>query len=144
MPVLSFGSYVDKSGHMDEDAAIAALAALAQPTRLRVFRMLIKAGLDGLPAGAIAEAEAVPHNTMSTHLAVLARAGLVQSRRESRSIIYAANIERIGGLLTFLVADCCAGHPDVCAPLEKAARNARCAPGQAKATRGKRHAGAAV
>jgi ArsR family transcriptional regulator len=129
---------------MDEETAITALAALAQPTRLRVFRMLIKAGHDGLPAGVIAEAEAVPHNTMSAHLSVLARVGLVHSRRESRSIIYAANIERIGTLLTFLVADCCAGHPDVCVPLEKAARNARCAPAKPKAAKRKRHAGAAV
>jgi DNA-binding transcriptional ArsR family regulator len=102
---------------MDERDTIAALAALAQPTRLKVFRRLVKAGPAGLPAGDIAEREGVPHNTMSTHLGILARAGLATWRRDGRSITYAADLEGTRRLLSFLVADCCNGHPEICAPL---------------------------
>ena len=122
---------------MDTDDAVAALSALAQPTRLRVFRRLVQAGLDGLPAGAIAEAENVPHNTMSSHLAILARAGLVSSRRESRSIIYAADLKGTSALLSYLVANCCAGHPEVCAPLLEIVNSNSCCPQQSPAARNK-------
>lgn len=113
---------------MESETIVQALSALAQPTRLGVFRMLMRAGLNGLPAGAIAETAGVPGNTMSTHLAILARAGLVSSRRQSRSIIYTANLDTIRDVLSFLVEDCCGGHPEICAPLIKIADNACCPP----------------
>jgi arsenate reductase len=109
---------------MDEDKAILALGALAQPTRLRVFQRLVQAGRAGLTAGAIAEREGVPHNTMSTHLAILSRAGLVRFRRESRSVIYAVDLEGARALFFYLLSDCCGGHPEFCAPLVEIAEQA--------------------
>lgn len=102
---------------MESENVILALAALAQPTRLDVFRLLVKHEPDGLPAGDVARELAVPHNTMSSHLGILARAGLVRSERRSRSIIYRADLARLREVVTFLLQDCCGGHPDVCAPL---------------------------
>jgi DNA-binding transcriptional ArsR family regulator len=102
---------------MESDAVILAMAALAQSTRLDVFRLLMKHEPDGVPAGDIARHLAVPHNTMSSHLGVLSRAGLVRSERRSRSIIYRADLARFREVVTFLLQDCCSGHPDVCAPL---------------------------
>ncbi|MBR0712500.1 helix-turn-helix transcriptional regulator [Bradyrhizobium liaoningense] len=102
---------------MESERIILALAALAQPTRLDCFRLLVKHEPDGLPAGEIAAALAVPHNTMSAHLAVLARAGLVRSRRESRSIIYRADLAVLQQMTLFLLKDCCGGRPEVCAPV---------------------------
>ena len=102
---------------MDIDQTILALAALAQPTRLETFRLLVRREPEGLPAGDIARDLAVPHNTMSSHLNVLSRAGLVRSERRSRSIIYRADLERFRAVATFLLKDCCGGRPDVCAPL---------------------------
>ena len=122
---------------MESEQIVQALSALAQPTRLGVFRLLMKAGLKGLPAGAIAETAGVPSNTMSTHLAILARAGLVNSRRQSRSIIYSANLENISDVLSFLLKDCCGGHPEICAPLIKIADNSCCPPQTKRETRQK-------
>ena len=102
---------------MESENVILALAALAQSTRLDVFRLLVKHEPDGLPAGDIARELAVPHNTMSSHLGILSRAGLVRSERRSRSIIYRADLDRLREVVTFLLRDCCGGHPDVCAPL---------------------------
>jgi len=102
---------------MDNESAILALAALAQSTRLDVFRLLVKREPDGLPAGDIAKAMAVPQNTMSAHLAVLARAGLVTARRIGRSIVYRADLARFQAVMSFLVNDCCDGRPEICAPL---------------------------
>lgn len=102
---------------MDQEQAIIALAALAQTTRLDVFRLLVRHEPEGLPAGEIARQLAVPHNTMSAHLGVLTRAGLVRSERRSRSIIYRAALDGIGSLTAFLLKDCCAGSPEVCGPL---------------------------
>ncbi|MGF9761898.1 metalloregulator ArsR/SmtB family transcription factor [Microvirga sp. 0TCS3.31] len=102
---------------MESESIILALAALAQPTRLDVFRLLVSHEPDGLPAGDIARELAVPHNTMSSHLGILSRAGLVHSERRSRSIIYRADLARLRDVVTFLLQDCCGGHPDVCAPL---------------------------
>jgi DNA-binding transcriptional ArsR family regulator len=102
---------------MESDDVILALAALAQSTRLDVFRLLVKHEPDGLPAGDIARELAVPHNTMSSHLGILSRAGLINSERRSRSIIYRADLARLREVVTFLLRDCCGGHPDVCAPL---------------------------
>jgi DNA-binding transcriptional ArsR family regulator len=102
---------------MESESAILALAALAQPTRLEVFRLLVRHEPQGRPAGEIAEAVGVPANTLSSHLAVLARAGLVTSERRSRSIIYRANLEALRFLVLFLLKDCCGGRADICAPL---------------------------
>lgn len=102
---------------MEKEAAILSLAALAQSTRLDVFRLLIAHEPDGIPAGEIARELAVPHNTMSTHLAILTRAGLIRSQRRSRSIIYRADLNHFRAVATFLLKDCCGGRPEVCAPL---------------------------
>jgi DNA-binding transcriptional ArsR family regulator len=102
---------------MDTIEAIAALAALAQATRLDTFRLLVTREPDGVPAGELACLMAVPQNTMSAHLAVLARARLVRGERQSRSIIYRADLERLREVTLFLLKDCCGGRPDVCAPL---------------------------
>lgn len=101
--------------------ALGAFGALSQETRLKVFRMLVEAGFDGMPAGDIARDLDVPHNTMSTHLGLLARAGLVTARKTGRSVIYAADFEGVRGLISFLLQDCCRGRPEVCAPLLEAA-----------------------
>lgn len=98
-------------------AAVEALGALAHDTRLSVFRMLVKAGPEGLIAGAIAQAAKVPPSTMSHHLGILERAGLVQSERESRLIHYRANYDGMRRLLAFLLEDCCQGQPEMCGEL---------------------------
>ena len=102
---------------MEQENAILALAALAQSTRLETFRLLVRHEPDGLPAGEIARSLAVPQNTMSTHLAVLARAGLVVAERHSRSIVYRAQSDRVREIASFLVNDCCGGRPELCEPL---------------------------
>ena len=94
--------------------AVDALGALAHETRLSVFRMLVKAGPEGMIAGAIAEHCGVPPSTMSHHLATLERAGLVQSERESRLIHYRTDFAGMRRLLTFLMEDCCQGAPGMC------------------------------
>lgn len=99
---------------MDERDALLAFAALSQPTRLAVFRLLVEHEPDGLAAGEIARRLAVPQNTMSTHFGVLARAGLIGSERRSRSIVYRARTESIAALADFLLRDCCGGRPSVC------------------------------
>ena len=118
--------YIDNSGYMESEVAILALAALAQPTRLDVFKLLVKHEPAGLAAGDIARALAVPQNTMSAHLAILARAGLVMSERQSRSIIYRANLATFQDLTSFMVEDCCGGRAELCAPI------AACKPARGK------------
>jgi DNA-binding transcriptional ArsR family regulator len=103
--------------------AVQSLSALAHGHRLAVFRLLVRAGADGLPAGEIAREIGVLSNTLSTHLTILGHAGLIRSRRKGRSVIYSANYEGMRGLLDFLVADCCAGQPELCAGLAEAARS---------------------
>jgi DNA-binding transcriptional ArsR family regulator len=105
---------------MKQPQAIEALSALAHPGRLAVFRLLVRTGPEGMAAGEVARAAGVPANTMSTQLAILQRAGLIASRRESRSIIYAADYGEIRGLLGFLMEDCCQGRPEICAPVAAA------------------------
>lgn len=100
-----------------QDWAVDALGALAHETRLAVFRMLVKAGPDGLIAGAIAERASVPPSTMSHHLATLERAGLVSSARTSRLITYRTDYPAMRRLLGFLMQDCCQGDPQMCADL---------------------------
>lgn len=97
--------------------AAAALSALALPHRLAVFRLLVKAGPEGLPAGGIASEIGVANSTLSTHLAILGRARLIRSRRAGRSIVYSADYERMRALLAFLVTDCCGGRPEICGSL---------------------------
>jgi len=99
---------------MEKRDAIAALAALAQESRLDVFRLLVQAGADGLPAGQIAERLGVPPNSLSFHLNQLRHAGLVTFRRESRSLIYAAEYAAMNDLLAYLTENCCQGDAASC------------------------------
>lgn len=101
---------------MDTSSAIAALGALAQETRLDIFRLLVQQGSEGLPAGEIGERLGLPSPTLSFHLNHLRFAGLVSSRRASRRVIYSANFEGMKGLLAYLTDDCCGGHPELCLP----------------------------
>jgi DNA-binding transcriptional ArsR family regulator len=106
--------------------AIEAFTALAQPTRLAVVKLLVRAGPEGMASGEIARVLEAPASTMSTHLAILSRAGLVSSRRDSRVICYGADMTGLSGLLGYLIDDCCKGHPDICAPLAKVMERAAC------------------
>jgi ArsR family transcriptional regulator len=117
--------------------ALAALAALGQPTRLEVFRLLMRREPRGLAAGAIAGAIACPHNTLSSHLSILARSGLVRGTRDGRSIIYRADVEGMRALIAFLINDCCDGHPDIC-KLSGIAGEAGCRPSAPKRKRNTR------
>jgi ArsR family transcriptional regulator, arsenate/arsenite/antimonite-responsive transcriptional repressor len=101
---------------MRESEALAAFAALAQETRLHIVRALVKAGPDGMAAGALAEVVGATSSRLSFHVKELEHAGLVHSRRQSRSIIYSASFAGLGELLRFLTEDCCQGRPDVCSP----------------------------
>ena len=105
------------SRYMEASHAIAALSALAQPTRLECFRLLVRHEPAGLPAGELARALNVPANTLSTHLTILSHAGLVAGEREGRSIVYRVNLERVRALTLFLLKDCCGGRAELCAPL---------------------------
>lgn len=102
---------------MESTSALLVLAALGQNTRLEVFRLLVAHAPAGLAAGAIADQLAVPTNTMSAHLGVLSRAGLVTAERRSRSIIYRADLEQLSDLVLFLLKDCCQGRTELCDPL---------------------------
>jgi DNA-binding transcriptional ArsR family regulator len=102
---------------MDSTDAIDIFAALSQPTRLEAFKLVMAQEPHGLPAGEIARRLGVPQNTLSTHLAVLARAGLLSAERSSRSIIYRAEIDRVRQIASYLVNDCCGGRPELCEPL---------------------------
>lgn len=113
---------------MNELQALGAFGALSQETRLRIVRMLVVAGAQGMPAGSIAEAAGVSPSSASFHLKELERVGLVFARREARSIVYTANYEALGGLVRFLMEDCCRGHPEICAPALTA--TASCTPRQ--------------
>jgi DNA-binding transcriptional ArsR family regulator len=102
---------------MDKSKAIEALHALAQDTRLDVFRLLVRRGADGMAAGDIAARLDIRQNTMSTNLAILARAGLVRSERQGRSILYSADFDGMRDMLGFLMEDCCGGNPELCQPV---------------------------
>ena len=105
-----------KTEKMETKAAVAALAALAQETRLTVFRMLVQAGPRGLSPGVISERTGITGPTLSFPLKELANAGLVTAQQEGRFIFYAPRIDRMGELLGFLTHDCCGGHPELCMP----------------------------
>jgi ArsR family transcriptional regulator len=111
---------------MESTLAVKRLSALAQDSRLAVFRLLVRAGPDGVAAGEIARALDITPNTLSAQLNVLANAGLVTSRRDGRSIIYSAAYDAMSELLLHLMEDCCQGRPEICAPLGQAASGAAC------------------
>ncbi len=114
---VASSSYVGYSRHMETKSVIAAFAALAQPTRLEVFRVLVRHEPLGLAAGVIAAELGLRHNTLSTHLGIMAHAGLVRSERQSRSIIYRASLDTLRAVIKFLVQDCCAGRDEICGSL---------------------------
>jgi ArsR family transcriptional regulator, arsenate/arsenite/antimonite-responsive transcriptional repressor len=102
---------------MDKSSALVALSALGQDTRLEVFRLLVKAGAQGMAAGDIADHLAIVQNTLSSHLKILDHAGLVRPMRDGRSIRYFADFTGMRDLLAFLMEDCCNGAPELCAPV---------------------------
>ncbi|TAL81380.1 MAG: ArsR family transcriptional regulator [Beijerinckiaceae bacterium] len=101
---------------MEVSDAVTALAALAQDNRLDVFRLLVQAGPEGLPAGEVAAALDLAPNTLTFHFDKLRTAGLVTARREGRSIIYAARFETMNSLIAYLTENCCGGDAGACAP----------------------------
>jgi len=111
---------------MEKSNAVAALGALAQDNRLDVYRLLVQAGLDGLPAGQVSAKLELAPNTLTFHFDRLRAAGLVTVRREGRSMIYAARFETMNALLSYLTDNCCGGAPETCAP------SRRCEPAKAK------------
>ncbi|MDO6413440.1 metalloregulator ArsR/SmtB family transcription factor [Sphingomonas sp. BIUV-7] len=102
---------------MTQDDALATLAALAHPTRLDAFRLLVRHEPDGLPTGALVAASGLTQSTFSTHLAVLAKAGLVVARKSGRQQVQRADLDRLRALMTFLARDCCEGRAELCDPL---------------------------
>ena len=118
---------------METTSAVKRLSALAQDARLELFRLLVKAGPDGLAAGEIARSLETAPNTTSAQLLVLSNAGLIRARREGRSIIYSVDFDAMSELLVFLTEDCCGGRSEICAPLVAVA--SRCC----KPARGVRH-----
>ncbi len=102
---------------MEKTDALNAFSALGQDTRLEVFRLLVKAGAEGMAAGEIAGALDVRQNTLSNNLSILLAAGLVRNEREGRSVRYFADFDGVRGLLAFLMEDCCAGKPELCQPV---------------------------
>jgi ArsR family transcriptional regulator len=102
---------------MEIERAVAILSALAQPTRLAIFRLLMKAGAGGVPAGEVARRLEAPQNTISTHLSTLAHAGLVIGTRDGRMVRYRVDLATTRDLLDYLMKDCCAGNPQVCLPV---------------------------
>ena len=104
---------------MQLPTAVEALSALAHGSRLAVFRLLVRAGDEGVPAGEIAREIGALPNTLSSHLTILGHAGLIRSRRDGRLVIYSADYDRMRNLLGFLVEDCCGGRPEICSPFLK-------------------------
>ena len=102
---------------MDDSNIIEALSALAQPSRLKAFRLLVEKEPDGIAAGELARIIGVPQNTMSTHLSILLNAGLITSERFSRSIVYRADLAAFRAITLSLLQDCCGGRPEICAPI---------------------------
>lgn len=127
LAVVAHAGPVANDDRLSAAHALAALAALGQPTRLRIFQLLMRAEPGGRLAGAIAEEIGCPHNTLSSHLAILARAGLVRGTRDGRAIVYRAEVDGMRALLTYMVHDCCSGHPELCGLAPKPATDC-CAP----------------
>ena len=124
---------------MDTKQAVTALAALAQETRLSIFRLLIQAGPEGLAAGRIANELQIPGATLSFHLKELHRAGLLSSRQESRFIYYAADFQHMAALMTFLTQNCCRGMPRECLTVVETALGSCCAPSSRRKSSPARH-----
>jgi DNA-binding transcriptional ArsR family regulator len=118
---------------MELETATKRLSAISQDARLEVFRLLVKAGPEGMAAGDVARKLSIAANTMSAQLLILSNAGLVRARRNGRSIIYAVNYDAMRDLLVFLTEDCCGGRAEMCAPLADVVSR-RCTP-----TKGGRH-----
>ncbi|MBO9378148.1 metalloregulator ArsR/SmtB family transcription factor [Sphingomonas histidinilytica] len=114
---------------MELKNAAAALSALGHTGRLSIFRLLVQAGREGVAAGEIARRLHVPPNTLSSNLNILSNVGLIESRREGRSIIYTARYGDMTELLEYLMEDCCNGAPEICAPLADVALRSRCGEG---------------
>jgi ArsR family transcriptional regulator, arsenate/arsenite/antimonite-responsive transcriptional repressor len=113
---------------MELKSAVITLAALAQETRLSIFRLLVEAGPEGVPAGRIGEALDVPPATLSFHLKELSHAGLITSRQDGRFIYYSANYEHMAALMSYLTQNCCHGMPDECLSVMETALSSCCAP----------------
>ena len=113
---------------MEIKTAVSTLAALAQETRLAIFRLLVEAGRDGESVGRIGETLKVPGATLSFHLKELARAGLVTSRQERQFFYYTVDFERMAELMTFLTQNCCQGMPQKCLTVVETALGSCCAP----------------
>jgi ArsR family transcriptional regulator, arsenate/arsenite/antimonite-responsive transcriptional repressor len=123
---------------MEIRAAAAVLGALAQETRLAIYRLLVEAGRDGESVGHIGETLKVPGATLSFHLKELARAGLVTTRQERQFIYYAVDFERMAELMTFLTRNCCQGMPEKCLTVVETALGRCCAPVKKTQTKTKR------
>jgi DNA-binding transcriptional ArsR family regulator len=117
---------------METKTAVAALAALAQETRLSIFRLLVQAGPEGVPAGRISDELQVAPATLSFHLKELSHASLVTSRQDGRFIYYAVNFEHMAALMSFLTQNCCQGMPQECLTVVETALGRCCAPAQPK------------
>jgi len=102
---------------MEASDALAVMAALSHPTRLDAFRLLVRHSPDGLPTGALVDASGLTQSTFSTHLAVLAKAGLVSAEKRGRQQVQRARLDTLRQLMTFLAKDCCQGRPELCEPL---------------------------
>jgi DNA-binding transcriptional ArsR family regulator len=118
---------------MKQSQALICFAALSQETRLQIVKRLVRAGTQGMPAGAVADAAGVSPSNISFHLKELERAGLVVARREARSIIYTADYEALSALIRFLLEDCCSGRQEVCQPVLASSCCAPPAKGRARA-----------
>ena len=129
--------YFDNTRNMEITSAVAALGALAQGTRLSIYRLLVEAGRDGESVGRIGETLKVPGATLSFHLKELARAGLVTVRQERQFIYYAVDFERMAELMTFLTQNCCRGMPQKCLRVVETALG-NCCPPKFKSTREKK------
>jgi len=114
---LNYRTYFYNIGNMENKTAVVALEALAQESRLQIFRLLVNAGPDGLPAGKIAKRLKLPSPTLSFHLAQLKNAGLLTCERQSRLLIYSANFRTMNALVAFLTENCCHGDPTQCVPV---------------------------
>lgn len=111
---------------MEIKNAVSGLSALAHEGRLTVFRMLVQAGPPGIAAGDIARRMEIPPNTLSANLTILSHAGLIESRRDGRSVIYTARYETMTELLEYLMKDCCGGSPEICESLVEVVLRSRC------------------
>lgn len=120
------GKYFYNIGNMDTKTAVIVLAALAQDTRLSIFRMLVEAGPEGVPAGRIGDSLDVPPATLSFHLKELTHARLVSPRQQGRFVYYSADFECMAALMTFLTQNCCQGMPQECLTVMETALSGCC------------------